>query len=276
MTLLQTKLDSLQPNQIVPEIDAMLTKASVTISWWGKRLVSVEGYKGCVEIDVLARTYLHSSVFPENLTATQESQLPTLGERLQCYNLWDKIKNLYTKSDAALKATWITWIITWFQEIHLLPYAYLRIQEVIRTDDLHYTDFFNSAGRKNSCFEFPTKIFKELFPNEKPIFAYLTYLEPSTLKHDPHSHHKFPPETPFIDKTKLKSIDVVYTSIFENLPGFKEPRPHMSDIKKETFDHFFSGQASSKSSIPYYQNECTNLVELLVTTKEVVEKAIKK
>jgi hypothetical protein len=181
---LQAKLNSLQVSQIVTEIDMMLNQeAAVTISWWGERLVTIKGYEGRATIDDLARKYLESNIFPENLTATQESELPTLEDRLKCYDLWDKVKNLYTKSDAIIKTAWVKWLVVWIREINLSVYACREIPYVIRSNDSIH--FVSSASRRNACFEFPETIFQQLFPNEKPIFVYLTHLKLGKFKHLP-------------------------------------------------------------------------------------------
>ncbi len=262
---LQAKLNSLQASQIVSEIDTMLNDATVTISWWGQRLVTIKGYEGSVVIDDLTQKYLQSNVFPNHLTAAQESELPTLEERLKCYDLWDKVKDLYTKSDTVLKATWVFWLVVWIREINPSVYPGMDMQSVIRSDDLTDIELSGGAGRRNACFEFPTEMFKRLFPNKNPVFAYLTHLKQGKFKHEPHAHFEHP-SGPFVDEKQLEKITVVITYRFKDLCG--------TFIKKETFTHFFPGEKFSEQE-PYHQNNCVKLVEWLVTTKNVVEHAIK-
>jgi len=275
MTTLEAKLNSLQPSQIVTEIDILLKQeVTVSISWWGERLVSVNGYKGSVCIDDLARKYLKSNVFPENLTATQVSELPSLEDRLKCDALWDKVKELYTKSDTAIKSTWIQWLVVWIREFNS-PYNSEDIlhnppASIIRSNGILY--LCSSAGLRNACFEFPKELFIKLFPNEKPVYGYLTHLKQGKLNHFPSQTVKY--ETgPFVDKKQLKPVEAVWTRTFKNIPHFEGGSNMPALMDQETVKHFFSEQDSKKDHI-LYQNDHLKLVEWLVTTREVVEKAL--
>ena len=59
---LKNKLMSIPNNQIVAELNRMLEENSrVRISWWGKRLVSIDGYPGEVKIDTLREKFFSAT-----------------------------------------------------------------------------------------------------------------------------------------------------------------------------------------------------------------------
>lgn len=74
------------------ELSTLLNlNATVSISWWGKRVVSIEDHDGAVAIDTITRKYLS---FPSNARS-----------------LTGRIDDLYKQSDEKLKKTWIYWLI---------------------------------------------------------------------------------------------------------------------------------------------------------------------
>ncbi|HEX2579272.1 MAG TPA: hypothetical protein VHK67_02585 [Rhabdochlamydiaceae bacterium] len=265
---LEAKLRSLQPSQIVAEIDTLLKTATVTISWWGERLVTIQSYEGSVHIDVLARKYLQSNVFPENLAATKESELPSLEDRLKCDALCDKVKNLYSQSDAVIKSTWIQWLVVWIREFNS-PYD--NTADIIRQNGLFY--LCASAGLRNACFEFPKEVFIKLFPNENPVFGYVTHLKQGELKHFPAQSFKVMTGD-FVDESKLEKVEVVWTRTFKNIPHFEGGSNVPGLMKTETVKKFFPEQ-NLKTDFTLHQNDHLKLIEWLVTTREVVEKALK-
>jgi hypothetical protein len=134
---LESKLSLIPDDQIVPELNTMLDKAKVRISWYGERLVSIDGYTGEVEINTLAKRYLRASPFNRHFSSSLE-------ERLECYNLWERVQDLYKASSQELNSTW-------FYK-HLTP----TIAE------------FGSHYKRESIFEFTSEQFKELWPDGKP------------------------------------------------------------------------------------------------------------
>lgn len=95
---LRQKLNLLTSNNTVAELSEMLMHAHVSISWWGQRLVSVDGYEGSVEINELALKYLGSAPF-------RRMSESSLNDRLTCENLWGRVQQLYTDSHTALSRT---------------------------------------------------------------------------------------------------------------------------------------------------------------------------
>lgn len=95
---LETVLKSTPDSELVPVINHMLDRAQVSLSWWGKRLVRVEGYEGTVTIDNFVKEFLRA-------TPLKRQDSPSLQDRMHCYTLWDRVQGLYDQSDEQLKKT---------------------------------------------------------------------------------------------------------------------------------------------------------------------------
>jgi len=74
-----------------------------TVSWNGKRMVSVERYEGSVEIHTLIRQFLH--------IAPMASIPGTLSGRLQWYDLYDRMQEVCRRSDEAWQKTLVKYIL---------------------------------------------------------------------------------------------------------------------------------------------------------------------
>lgn len=97
---LTDKLDSIPREHVVVELDVMLDHAQVSsISWYGQRLVSIEGYEGTVDVNELVAKY-HSAM-PRFRDGAGD-----LKARLDYYNLWTKVKTV-CKDNRALNDTWV-------------------------------------------------------------------------------------------------------------------------------------------------------------------------
>lgn len=98
---LNAKLTSLTRENTAQELNVMFQSThQISISWWGERLVSIEGYNGVVTINELASKYLKS----DSLRADQDLSLK---DRLDSRNLWETIEQIYKESDTELNSTWI-------------------------------------------------------------------------------------------------------------------------------------------------------------------------
>lgn len=106
---LHDKLMTIPADQRIAELEQLLERTQVSISWWGERLVSVPGYEGTVTINELAKNVLpgpHRSlswsgglVFehdPRNENWSEKQSLDY--DRLQA-----RVKTLYERSDRELK-----------------------------------------------------------------------------------------------------------------------------------------------------------------------------
>jgi len=101
MISLEMALSSLEKTEIIEVLTEMIKKATVSISYTGRRLLAIEGYSGTVSIDDFATKFLNAN----ELDIINSS--PTLNQRLSCYNLWKKIKCLYEESDIQLDNSYI-------------------------------------------------------------------------------------------------------------------------------------------------------------------------
>lgn len=152
--LLSDKISLLSRNDTVSELDAMLNNAHVSINWHGKRLVSVDGYAGSVEIDKLANKYLRANAF-------RGESNPSLQKRLECHALWGRVQKLYADSDEELKRTWLFKYYVPLKEFKL----YCRS---CAGDPMAILGEWELGAKKDSLFEFDPKMFKQMWPNEEP------------------------------------------------------------------------------------------------------------
>lgn len=99
--ILGDKIASIPANQLVSTMNALLDQARVSIDWSGRRVVSVKGFEGTVEIDTVARRFLqgNSDTTSKNYKA-----------------LWCRMFKLYQRSDRALEKTWFyKYIVPFFE-----------------------------------------------------------------------------------------------------------------------------------------------------------------
>lgn len=153
---LEDKIDSISEANIVAEFSTMLDMAHVSTSWWGQRLVSIDGYEGEVKIDKLAKKYLEAVSY-------QRDHDTSLQSRLDYANLRDTVKKLYMDSDTQLNETLIYWII-----VPLLEYRpwdkeyYIGPQVVIRND-------WNGKFSEGEEFAFSPRQFKEYWSESMKV-----------------------------------------------------------------------------------------------------------
>jgi hypothetical protein len=151
---LREKLLSLTSNNTVAELNQMLNHTHVNISWWGQRLVSVDGYEGSVEINELALKYLRAAPF-------QRDTESSLQDRLTCAGLWGRVQQLYTDSEAALGNTTVYKLLVRAKEFR--PYC-----RACAGDPMAIIGEWEFSARKDSLFEFTPAEFKRLWPDTEP------------------------------------------------------------------------------------------------------------
>jgi hypothetical protein len=96
---LRDKLYSMTPENTVAELSQLLgTLNPVAIDWLGRRVVTVTGIKGSVQIYEIAEKYLQASPF-------DYTKNPSIRERLDCYDLGDRVHGLYIQSNTAIENT---------------------------------------------------------------------------------------------------------------------------------------------------------------------------
>jgi hypothetical protein len=114
------KIASIPDDRTVAELNPLLRKAQVFISWWGQRMVSIQGYEATT-VNALAQKFLKATIFKRLFSATKE-------EKVDCYFLWGQIKTLYENSDDAMQKTWV------FQCLTYRPYrkSWPGVEAIIR------------------------------------------------------------------------------------------------------------------------------------------------
>ena len=104
---LSDKIHSLTSETVVRELSLMLPSAQVTISWWGERLVSIDGFVGSIETNKIAAKFLDAEVL-----GSRRERYPTITERFTCCEVWEKLRLLYEESDRKRDATWFCGYLT--------------------------------------------------------------------------------------------------------------------------------------------------------------------
>ena len=158
---LADKLASISREQTVFQLNLMLDSARVSsISWSCQRLVSVKGYEGAVDINELVDKYLAA--------CPRAADGINLQERLDFYNLWTKVKRV-CKDNESLNDTWVYKYLVPTQEFcYRFLYTKAGSRDLIVTG-LKGTKFLS---KEELCFQFSSKDFKQLWPNEEPWKIY--------------------------------------------------------------------------------------------------------
>jgi len=151
---LSAKLNSLSHFETVNQLKDMLKNAHVSISWWGQRLVSIDGFEGSVEINQLAAKYLRAEPFDRNTKAS-------LKDRLECNSLWKDVKELYTKSNDELEKTYLYRFLTPLKELR--PWC-----RACAGDPLAIINEWEFGSKKESLFTFTPEEFKKMWPDTEP------------------------------------------------------------------------------------------------------------
>lgn len=133
-------------------LSGMLDRAHTTISWWGERLVSVEGYEGSVPIDEIAQKYLHLAIDKQNIHLS-------LQDKLDHYMLWGKIEQLYHDSNTKLSQSFVYKYLVLVKEfrIHMDAMSGSPLS-FIRGSDLY--------EKRTALLEFTPERFEALWPKQ--------------------------------------------------------------------------------------------------------------
>lgn len=152
---LDEKLKSISAEQTVEELNEILSREKkIYVSWTGSRLISVNGYEEEVEISQIAKKYFDSSPFNETNS--------TLKERLNCYNLWEKIENIYKISEDIASNNRVKNIVLSVKEFSLYTPLYLRDPKI---NFLAFDGF--EPTLKSAMFYFSKQQFKEMWPDQR-------------------------------------------------------------------------------------------------------------
>ena len=120
------------------------------VSWWGERLVSINGYQGTVEVCDLVCKYLSAACRPE--TPPQE--------RLAYAEHWDSVRDLYKKSDPVIdRAPVWKWVVAVREYNPLHPMTYETPRSRIEEQE---------NDREDSLFWFSRAAFNNIIQNKGP------------------------------------------------------------------------------------------------------------
>lgn len=147
------KINSLTSANTVRELDRLLNQAHVSISWSGKRVVSVKGFEGTVLINTLALKFLKADAFNTKLA-------PPFQTRLECYALWDRIQWLYDESDRELSKSCFYKHYVPLREFR--PYC-----RACSGDPMAIIGGWEFGAMRDQLVEFSPEEFKTLWPNTK-------------------------------------------------------------------------------------------------------------
>ncbi|NGX26513.1 MAG: hypothetical protein K940chlam6_00437 [Chlamydiae bacterium] len=136
---LDDTIRGLSSDNTVVELQQMLTNPKVGISWYGRRVVSVKGYEGEMELRELALKYFAAKPFQCPETAS------TFSERWECYSLYATIQELFLDGAEAFEKTWIRYVLPYKE---WMPYNLERTRERLFTYTLKQLEeaFPNDIG----------------------------------------------------------------------------------------------------------------------------------
>lgn len=166
---LSEKINSIPSDYPISELNQILEKkVQVSISWFGKRVVSIEGFEGTVTIDSIGKKYLNSSFSQKNRGWNKDIDTASLKERLGYYDLWGRVEKLYSDGDAVLGKTWIYKYLVWMLEFS--PYC--------RHCAGDPAAIIGMGLDREKAFEFSKEKFYEYWPERR--FDCITVGEPSS------------------------------------------------------------------------------------------------
>lgn len=123
----------------------------MSINWLGKRVVAFEGYEGYVEINSLAKIILNSAPLKRDKTDC------SLEERLNCYEVWEGVKQLYKKSHREVNNTCLYWVFV--AAVEFRPYC-----RACAGDPMALIEEWEFGSTRESIFKFTPEEFKRLWP----------------------------------------------------------------------------------------------------------------
>ncbi|WP_068466674.1 hypothetical protein [Candidatus Protochlamydia phocaeensis] len=102
----------------LPAINNLLTSAQGSVSFWGKRVITVAGYEGSFSLDELARKVLQAG------GQRSDSDDLTTQERVAGIEIRNKLENLYKVTDTKIsQRNWFTRLCNWVREFTFFPYT---------------------------------------------------------------------------------------------------------------------------------------------------------
>lgn len=111
-------INSLHIANELPAIHQLLIISQGSVSFWGKRLIKVDGYEGSFPLHALARKILYASY------KRCESDDLTLQERVAGIQVMHRLRNFYQVTDHQIRqANWLTRLLNLIREFSFFPYT---------------------------------------------------------------------------------------------------------------------------------------------------------
>lgn len=138
------------------DLNEFIGKASSKVSFWGSRVITVEGYAGSYKLNDLSEKVLAIG------RKFSEQDDMTLLERINGIEITKKLQSLYKQSDDELgKVNWFSRLLNWVSELSLYPYT---------------TRFWVENSLKRDFRSFSEAKFKEVFGEEMSNPSFKEYL----------------------------------------------------------------------------------------------------
>jgi hypothetical protein len=102
----------------LPTLNNLLSNAQGSVSFWGKRVITVAGYEGSVALDELARKVLRAG------GQRCDADDLTTGERVAGIETMGKLRSFYQVTDTKISnANWFTKLLNKVREFTFFPYT---------------------------------------------------------------------------------------------------------------------------------------------------------
>ena len=98
----------------LPTLNIKINTAQVSISYWGERIVTFNQMEGSTTLDNIVNKYFQSEVFQVGLR-------PSLLNRASAIGLWDKLNDLYERSNTILNNSYVYKYLVPLREINMNP-----------------------------------------------------------------------------------------------------------------------------------------------------------
>lgn len=100
------------------QVNHLLANARATTTFWGSRLITIQGYTDSVSLEMVAKKVLDAAY------ERKRADNLTREERLIGIELVRKVKNFYVMTDQALQASsFFTRMLCWLREFSFFPYT---------------------------------------------------------------------------------------------------------------------------------------------------------
>jgi len=111
-------INSLHIANELPAVLQLLLISKGSVSFWGKRIITVDGYKGSFPLHALARKVLHAGY------ERCESDDLTIQERIAGIQVMHRLRNFYQVTDHQIRqANWLTRLLNVIREFSFFPYT---------------------------------------------------------------------------------------------------------------------------------------------------------